>query len=325
MGFCSRALIGLLASCGCALALGDELEVLSEVEIQGEVANPDDVSAIAVSGAWALIGGDEGRQVQPLRRLNATKFQAAAPIELRDEGKELDIEGIATDGEHWFAVGSHSLKRESVGADRAYEKNLERIADVDHEKSRDRLFRFELDDDGTASEIESVKLRELLQEDVVLGRFCDVPGKENGVDIEGLAVDGEMLCLGFRGPVLRAGYVAVLHLEFDHPEDYHLAYVNLGGRGIREIAKVEEGFLLIGGPIDQGPGGFELYFWDGLDCLPGEGSPGGEIRSLGTIPTPNETKAEGLAVVGESDEAYEIIVVYDGAAGGGATLLRAAR
>ena len=46
--------------------------------------------------------------------------------------------------------------------------------------------------------------------------------------------------------------VPVLRFRFDDPEgSYGLRYVNLGGRGIRDIARVKDGFLLLAGPEGQ--------------------------------------------------------------------------
>ncbi|MBQ0818798.1 DUF3616 domain-containing protein, partial [Microvirga sp. HBU67558] len=55
-------------------------------------------------------------------------------------------------------------------------------------------------------------LERWLAEDPHLGPFLAVPSKENGLDIEGLAVRGNRLWLGLRGPVLR-GHAVVLDLE----------------------------------------------------------------------------------------------------------------
>jgi len=45
-----------------------------------------------------------------------------------------------------------------------------------------------------------------------LGRFCKIPSKENGLDMEGLAVSGNRIFAGLRGPVLR-GWAVVLEFE----------------------------------------------------------------------------------------------------------------
>jgi hypothetical protein len=47
-------------------------------------------------------------------------------------------------------------------------------------------------------------LTRALADDPHFGPYMAIPGKDNGFDIEGLAVDGHHLLLGLRGPVLRS-------------------------------------------------------------------------------------------------------------------------
>jgi Protein of unknown function (DUF3616) len=95
-------------------------------------------------------------------------------------------------------------------------------------------------------------LQGILKGDKILGPFTKIPSKENGTDIEGIAVKDETLFLGFRGPVRRENFVPVMVLQLDRPEDYELRFVNLDGHGIRDITAVENGFLIIGGPVGDG-------------------------------------------------------------------------
>src|SRR5262245_60839271 len=75
---------------------------------------------------------------------------------------------------------------------------------------------------------------------------------------------------GFRGPVLRENYTPVLRFTFAVPViESDLLYVNLGGRGIRDLTRARGGLLVLAGPVGDGPGSYQLYFWDGKDCLPG--------------------------------------------------------
>ena len=58
------------------------------------------------------------------------------------------------------------------------------------------------------------------------GGRCVIPGKDNGLDIEGLAVDGHRLLLDPRGPVLR-GWSALLEIAVEARGD-HLRLVPHG-------------------------------------------------------------------------------------------------
>ena len=74
---------------------------------------------------------------------------------------------------------------------------------------------------------------------------------------------------------------------------------------------MENGFLLIAGPVNDAPGPFRLWWWDGEDQIPGKGR---EIRSavmLGEISTPGGAKAEGLTLLSQQDRQAEIIVLYE--------------
>jgi hypothetical protein len=213
--------------------------------------------------------------------------------------------------------------------DKTQEENRERLTENELEPLRETLFRFELDSDGELdSEVEMISLRKRIDMDEVLRPFVQIPSKENGIDIEGIAIadDGE-IAVAFRGPVLRGGFVPMLFFEFDKPEDAEMIYVNLGGRGVRDIARVEDGFLLIGGPVGDEPVTFELYYWDGEDCVPGiDVDVTVPLEPLGQVPLPEEkAKAEGLVVLNETDSHYDVLIVYDGVEEGNVARFRVAK
>ena len=133
--------------------------------------------------------------------------------------------------------------------------------------------------------------------------------------IEGIAVDGDWLYLGLRGPVLRGNFVPILKLKFDAPKkSYELLYVQLSGRGCRDIKRVSDGFLLIAGPVGDGSYPYQLYHWNGHDMVPGQDrdkKPCGSMRFLGDLPT-TAGKPEGLALQKEGEDYYDILIIYDG-------------
>jgi hypothetical protein len=254
----------------------------------------------------------------------ANAYRATRSVSLCDDDEEsnkeeIDLEGAASDGDYLFLVGSHSLARHKVKPDGDYGQNRLRLAEIKQESSRDAVFRLQLGEHVKLKSKEKIDLRKILKNDDILGRFTAIPSNENGIDIEGIAVRGSKLYLGFRGPVLRGNFAPVMVVDFDSPKDYELKFVNLGGRGIRDIAAVKDGFLIIAGPVGEGSETYELCLWNGKDCIPGTGSKGGDVTVLGDFsPTPG-AKAEGLGVLDEDDHRYTILVVYDGADRGGAT------
>ncbi|MCB0128631.1 MAG: DUF3616 domain-containing protein, partial [Caldilineaceae bacterium] len=104
---------------------------------------------------------------------------------------------------------------------------------------------------------------------------------------------------------------------------HELLYVELGGYGIRAMASVRDGFLIVAGPVGDGPGGYPVYYWDGHDVIPGRerDAPIGQVIKLADLPAPAEGKAEGISVLQETGTHYECIVVYDGVTKGSAQRL----
>lgn len=306
-------------------ARGGELLSSGLVEFLGAIDEPKDISAIGAVGDFLVIGSDEvPDRVQLLKRLAPDRYQVSGKVKLRDGHKEIDIEGIACDGRTVYVIGSHSYKRHNLKDDKTRGENREQLTETELEQSRNALYRFNLDPQGNASDPEKIDVRPIIEDDKILGAFSKIPSKENGVDIEGIATDGKWLYLGFRGPMLDNTFVPVLRIKFDSPQaDHELRFVSLGGRGIRDLARVQNGFLVLAGPVGDGPGSYQLYHWDGEDVVPGTDRPAGKVKLLGDLAAePHGGKAEGLVVVSEVGPVYDLIVVYDGVSNGGATRFR---
>ncbi|MCP3925630.1 MAG: DUF3616 domain-containing protein [Desulfobacterales bacterium] len=157
-------------------------------------------------------------------------------------------------------------------------------------------------------------LRHILKNDNVLKAFTQIPSKENGIDIEGIAAKNGLLYIGFRGPVFRGNYVPVLKLKFDNPDIYEIVYVQLGGFGIRGLTKVSDGFLILAGPVGDRKSSYQIFHWNGFDMIPGKNRTGkkGLVSKMYEIEPPKGGKAEGIAVINEERSHYKIILVYDG-------------
>jgi hypothetical protein len=69
---------------------------------------------------------------------------------------------------------------------------------VERDESRERLYRFRLDGNGEVSALEVTSRMPAIEQDPVLQAYTRVPSKENGVDIEGIAVRDGRLYVGFR-------------------------------------------------------------------------------------------------------------------------------
>jgi hypothetical protein len=294
------------------------ISFLESVNIIGNIyddeENNQNISAIAVVGDRLIVGNDEGNEINILKH-NGEGYANERSISL-SKGKEIDVEGIACEGAIVYVIGSHSYKRKKIKLEQSYEQNRKALETVSLEPQRDQLFRFNL---NTNSELEQTSLRSILESNKILQLFTKIPSKENGIDIEGIAVHQGLLYIGFRGPVLRENWVPVLKCQFAKPiTQADLVFVNLGGRGIRDITRVNDGFLILAGPVGDGPGSYQVYFWDGEDCIPGSRTSGriGQSEFLGEIPVDENAKAEGLALLKESYSDYEVLIVFDGVKNG---------
>ncbi|MCW5203102.1 hypothetical protein VT98_11363 [Candidatus Electrothrix communis] len=299
------------------------------IRVSGEILAGSDISAVAVFSSFLVIGSDEAvgvdnneNYIQLLRKIESGYAVHKNILLLQGdqaEGKELDIEGIAVEGDSVYIVGAHCLKRQKVKKARIQEENRKKFqADrLEEERNRAWLYRIRLDKEGNEVESQRISLREIIKHDPVLHPFSRIPSKENGIDIEGVAAKDGWLYVGFRGPVLRENYIPVMKLKFDDAEKtYELLYVQLGGRGIRDITKVSDGFLILAGPVGDGDNSYQLYHWDGKDLILGKDLKDGErgrIHFLGDITSPKKGKVEGVAVHREEETGYQLILAYDGA------------
>ncbi len=202
--------------------------------------------------------------------------------------EEADIEGLArADGWLW-AVGSHSLKRRRVKPGQSGEKARRRLATVLREENRFTLVRLPLverdglpepvrrDGDRTAAILSGPgrTLTDLVADDPHLAPFLDMPGKDNGFDVEGIAVLGSRVLVGLRGPVLR-GWAVILEIRPEpDPRDptrmrlgrlgehrYRTYFLDLDGLGIRDLCPIGDELLVLAGPTMVPDGPFRVLRW----------------------------------------------------------------
>ncbi|MGF1524683.1 MAG: DUF3616 domain-containing protein [Leptolyngbyaceae cyanobacterium] len=196
--------------------------------------------------------------------------------------EEIDVEGIAYANHYLWFVGSHSLKRKTVKSEKTTKENIKRLRKIEREENRYTLGRIPLIDGQlfaacphpqnpnvllTAAQLKRQKsvneLIDRLAADRHLGDFlkANIPGKDNGLDIEGLAVLSDRLLIGLRGPVLR-GWSVLLEMVLEESdlgilrlqkldktkERYHKHFLDLGGLGIRDLCIWGDKLLILAGP-----------------------------------------------------------------------------
>jgi hypothetical protein len=332
------------------------LTFIEEDEPRDEAPIATNLSAAAVVGRTLWTANDETAAVERLTRLAADRygnhriFKIKDYVDLPDDG-EMDIEGLAVDGGYLWIVGSHSARRKKP---RPHEHDpaivLERLGTLEFDASRWFLGRIPLveqkdgegglyelareaaDETGTREAAclpirrkKATELVRLLVKDPHLADFMDVPAKENGFDVEGIAARGERVYLGLRGPVLR-GWAIIVELKLEAkksklrlaPVDdtgrlYRKHFFDMDGLGIRELCWHEEDLLILAGPTMDLDGPVRLYRWeqplraDGPVVLHRDRFP-----AVGDLPYGRGVDhPEGVAVLDEGRADERLILIYD--------------
>lgn len=311
----------------------------------------EDISALATIGHTLFCACDETATVERLvwdekagGFFGHANFALGHAFNLPDgiDG-EMDIEGLAIADGYLWVTGSHSLKRDNP---EAYEGAVEGLSDIDWDKNRGFLGRLPLleSSEGVFEPVNVIEplddrtpgkraamfdtgkkgdkaIRKLLGKDPLLARFMEVPCKENGFDVEGLAVHADRIYLGLRGPVL-GSHALVVELRFketkkgrlkrvdidDRP--YRIVAIDLHGLGIRDMLFDNDRLLLLAGATQNIDGIQRVYaiddFPDARDVVTAC-----EVQSLLSLPIREHCDhAEGLAFF-EIDGRRRLLVAYD--------------
>ncbi|MDO1449685.1 DUF3616 domain-containing protein [Rhodocytophaga aerolata] len=323
----------------------------------------DGLSSVERSGNYLWLACDESIGLERVKIDENGHFSQHQSFCLLDyiqlpagDGCEIDIEGLCFHGQYLWLVGSHSLKRKKPKQESDnVEKQLQKLAKVEADANRYILARIPLLHNPqtgeyqlcrscvhptepetvlTAAQLvgwqETNQLMQVLKEDSHFKAFMEIPGKDNGFDIEGLAIKGEKLYIGLRGPVLR-GWAAILEVEVVNTEYGYFAlkeqadgklykkhFLHLGGMGIRELAILEEDLLILAGPTMDLDGEIAVFRWINGVHQQKEALVGSEeLDKLFTIPhgcdiNSGKDKAEGMTIFDQR----HLLIVYDSPAEG---------
>ena len=300
------------------------------------------------------VGADEGQTLERLSPLAPLVYgeHLSLPLgewlPLYDPDCEIDIEGLDyADGYLWL-TGSHSLKRKKPKGKNA-KKDLDRLGSIVNEPNRYLLARAPVHagqlgthhphPDRPDEELRAAALRktadgnaltQALLDDPHLGSYLrlPIPSKENGFDVESLAVRGERLWLGLRGPVL-GQWAVILEVELGETEAgildlrplgetgrlYRKHFVHLNGLGVRDLCWQGDDLIILAGPTMSLEGEMRLYRLKGLLEVKGDAlsSPDtGDLEVLFDLPfTVGSDHAEGLCLHPALDQEAALLVVYD--------------
>ena len=339
--------------------MADPTPVLLEFTPDGAAGGvASDLSAAAQIGTDLWLGTDEGTSVARLSPRGPGHYGGHIAFPLGGcldlpggDEEEIDVEGLAAaDGYLWLA-GSHSPRRseadpESPAHDPA--RQLRRLGKVKRAGNRYLLARGPLEpgetgdaprartaDGRRASRLPGGRRRnaltDLLAEDEHLGPFLRIPGKDNGFNIEGLAVAGERVWLGLRGPVLRGWAVILVVAPEPEPDDagalrlarvdgrkrrYHKLFLDLHGLGIRDLHLDGPDLLILAGPTMALDSDAVVLRWrDALGIRGDTLLPRDRFERVLELPYgagSNESidHPEGIAVL-EAGREKSLLVVYD--------------
>ena len=321
---------------------------------------PDSLSAVVVAGDFLWVASDEVTSVERLSSSDGVTFNTHRSFALKDFidlpaqdtnfDQEIDIEGLDHKDSYLWLVGSHSIKREKVKKSETTENRVKRLAQIESKGNRFILARIPLVETGdqhlarSATDpmnpartlqagqlpgdltsnalVNAVKQAEDGRGDSHFARFLTIPGKDNGFDIEGLAVSGDRIFIGLRGPVLR-GWAGILEVSVTAEDSflklrdigpqgrlYKKHFLDLGGLGVRDICVDGEDLLLLAGPTMNLDGPVFVYRWPGaLESFEEQLILAEDLEQLFTVPNGvGVDHAEGMTLLSDPKR---LLVVYD--------------
>lgn len=299
------------------------IEEVGRYSLLGSLPDAKNLSGIAfISDRFGLIGADEVRDVQAVEISRPDKtLRVLETIPLVRSGSEIDTEAIAADGDCYYIVGSHGASK----------KKGER------QDNRYGIFRLKVDPATglpgglKVAGLQAASLAGVIRAEPVLGEHFGQPLQQKGINIEGLAVRGGQLFVGFRNPNL-GGFAFVMEIRADDVfggstrPSYTLHKLQLGeGLGIREIVAGKSCFLIIAGNAGSEPSkkygeaedyekdrDFFLFRWDGK---------GTEVHKIGALPK-TDGKAEAMAILEETSDSVTVLILFDGLSRGRPTVYR---
>ena len=217
--------------------------------VEGEFKKGKDLSGITCDpDGLGLVVTDEGSLLQSFRLDRGARTLRVGGVcaPLLREGEEADYEGLCWDDGWFYAIGSHARGRKNA----------------DHQPSRHHVYRVRLTEDGIVEAEISHALGQFLGADSLLAAHYHRPLDQvaRGIDVEGMTVHEGVVQLGLRSPCLDGnGFVlevAVADLfghEPDREPEPRRHPLALGpAAGIRDLALVPDGMLVLSGPSVEG-------------------------------------------------------------------------
>ena len=268
-----------------------------------------------------LIANDEKKYAQ-FFSINGTtlKPRKRRLILLSDEKKDPDAEGVAYADGFFYVTGSHGRSRHG-DSDNDSSYAVFRIP-VD---STTGAPKFEPDQDKVVGVESSSLLRKALRKGEFIKEFFDEPLADGGINIEGIAVRDGRMHLGLRGPSVDArAFVLSVDAEavFTKGSDLNskVTPLKLGENvGIRDLAAVSDGILILAGPTRDEAVDYSVWFWDSVSLT------AKPLATLDLSTVAKGAKAEILLPLEEGRSEIRALIMFDGVENGGARSFRIPR
>ncbi len=238
---------------------------------------------------------------------------------------DLDAEGVAYAKPYFYVVGSHGCTRKHGKFDRS--SFLLARVHVDRDGRPVDRHDKPMPPDAPGEAVDFTwRVSDLLTHDERTRAFFTRSLKHGGLNIEGIAVVGNTAWFGLRAPLdkstaaafLVGGDIDDLFREGSGPARTYRAAIplDLEGRGIRDLAALPDGRLLVlAGASDDSDVPFRLFVAD----------PSGKtVKPLCTLPAIEGTvdgekvsgKAEAVTVLEQTSSGASILVMFDGPSNG---------
>lgn len=220
---------------------------------------------------------------------------------------ELDGEGVGYENGFYYVIGSHGHPRKKDPTLNASIDPLEITARID---ACSKIL--QVSADASHSVTESTKLKPILLAMPSIRDSVDQPLDVKGLTIEGLAITDARAFVGLRSPVGKDGAyvvsVSVNELFGPSTGTSQLHELDLGGRGIRDIAWDGAQFILLAGPSFNEGLSFQIFTWDGVNSV-------GLLAELPPYSGIDGTtwKPEGMLPLGYGPEGRRILILLDSA------------
>ena len=266
-----------------------------------------------------LIANDEKRYAQ-FFSIEGSVLVPQKLIRLSDADKDPDAEGVAYAQGFFYVTGSHGRSR-TTNKDNDTSYAVFRFA-VDPATGVPRVGPSEKNVAGIES---TSRLRDALREDDAIKASFNQPLAAGGINIEGIAVKNGRMHFGLRGPS-KDSHAFVVSVDADalFSENSDLkrkvTALKLGkDTGIRDLAAVNDGILILAGPTRDEAVAYSVWFWDGASTT------AKPLATLDLSTVADGAKAEVLLPLEEDGSSIRVLVMFDGVENGGATSFKIQR